>query len=123
MKRMLKPTFSNPCIWLWVYSSKESAGHSEDFVKRFPPEYKMMHSVYRSAKNKHLDDTKTRALPALVFLLFLLKRRDDRASQLCPNVRKEFSITLDVPYYSDVGRYMEVKYCIYTSELKMVIVH
>ena len=35
------------------------------------------------------------------------------------NVRKEFSIPVDVPYYSDTGQYMEVKYRIYASELRM----
>ena len=78
-----------------------------------------MHSIYRSSKNEHLDDTKTQDPPTLVFLLFFFKRGDDHASHLCQNVRKEFTIPLDVPYYSDVRRYMEVKYCIYTNELRM----
>ena len=56
-----------------------------------------------------------------VFLLFLFKRGDDRASCLRANVRKEFTVPLDVPYYSDVGRYIEVTYRIYASELRMEI--
>ena len=63
-----------------------------------------MQSVYRSSKNERLNDAKTRAPPALVFLLFLLKRGDDCASQLRPNVKKEFSVSLDVLYYSNTGR-------------------
>ena len=54
-----------------------------------------------------------------MFLLFLFKRGDNRASRLLANVRKEFTAPLDVPYYSDVGHYMEVKYRIHASELRM----
>ena len=54
-----------------------------------------------------------------MFLLFLFKRGDDRASRFCANVRKEFTVPVDVLYYSDVGRYMEVKHRIYASELRM----
>ena len=75
--------------------------------------------MYRSSKNERLNDAKTRAPPASVFLLFLFKRGDDRASRLRANVRKEFTVPVDIPYYSDVGRYMEVKYRIYASELRM----
>ena len=78
-----------------------------------------MHSMYLSLKNERLNDAKTRAPPASVFLVFLFKRGDDRGSQLHANVRKEFTVPVDVPYYSDVGRYMEVKYHIYASELRM----
>ena len=79
-------------------------GQFADFIKRFLPKYEMMHSVYRSSKNERLDDAKTRAPPASVFLLFLFKREDDRASRLCANVRKEFSVPVDVSYYSDTGQ-------------------
>ena len=71
--------------------------------------------MYRASKNERLDDTKTRAPPALVHLLFLFKRGDDHASCLRQNVRKEFTVPSDVPYYIDVGRYMEAKYRVYAS--------
>ena len=92
---------------------------SADFVKRFLPEYESVHSVYRASKNECLDDAKTRAPPAFVFLLFLFKRGDDCASRLQQNVRKEFTVPLDVPYYLDVGRYNEVKYLVYATELRL----
>ena len=92
MKRMSKTAFTDPCIWLWVHSSEKRMGQSTDFIKRFLLGHETMHSIYRSSKNEHLDDTKTRAPPASVFLLFLLKRGDNRASRLCPNVRKEFLV-------------------------------
>ena len=116
MRRMLKLAFTDPLIWLWVHSSEEQA---KMFVKRFLPNFETMHSIYQSSKNESLDDAKTRTLPTSVFLLFFFKRGDDLASCLRPNVRKEFTVPLDVPYYSDVGRYMEVKYRIYASELRM----
>ena len=119
MRRMSKPAFTDPRIWLWVHSSEEHAKMSAEFVKRWLPDFETMHSMYRSSKNERLNDAKTRALPASVFLLFLFKRGDDHASCLCVNVRKEFTVPVDVPYYSDVGRYMEVKYRIYATEMRM----
>ena len=92
---------------------------SVEFVKRWLLDFEWMHSMYRSSKNEHLNDAKTRAPPASVFLAFLFKRKDDRASRLRANVRKEFTVPVEVPYYSDVGRYMEVKYRIYAIELRM----
>ena len=71
-----------PWVWLWVHNSEEQAKQSADFVKQFLPEYKSVHSIYRASKNKHLDDAKTRASPASVFLLFLFKRENDCASRL-----------------------------------------
>ena len=59
MKRMSKPTFSNPCIWLLVHSSKKRTRQSANFIKRFLPEYETMHSVYQSSKNECLDVAKT----------------------------------------------------------------
>ena len=119
MQRMSKPAFTDPRIWLWVHSSKEHAKMFVEFVKRWLPDFESMHSMYRSSKNERLNDAKTRAPPTSVFLLFLFKRGDDRASRLRANVRKEFTVPLDVSYYSDVGHYMEVKYRIYASELRM----
>ena len=119
MQRMSKPAFTDPRIWLWVHSSEEHAKMSAEFVKRWLPDFETMHSMYRSFKNERLNDAKTRAPPASVFLLFSFKRGDDRASRLRANVRKEFTVPVDVPYYSDVGRYMEVKYRIYATEMRM----
>ena len=119
IRRMSKPAFTNPCVWLWIHSSEEQAKQSTAFVRKFLPEYETIQSVYRSSKNKRLDDAKTRAPPALVHLLFLFKRGEDHASRLLQNVRKEFTVPSDVPYYTDVGRYMEAKYRVYASELRM----
>ena len=88
-------------------------------MKQFLPEYESVHSVYWTTKNERLYDAKTQVPPASVFFLFLFKRGDDRASRLRQNVRKEFTIPLDVPYYSDIGRYNEVKYRVYAMELRL----
>ena len=88
-------------------------------MKRFVPEYETIQSIYHSSKNERLNYAKTRAPPASVHLLFLFKRGDDRASCLHQNVRKEFTIPSDIPYYMDVGRYMEAKYRVYAYKLRM----
>ena len=119
MRKMSKPSLTDPCVWLWVHNFEERRKQSADFVKRFLPEYESVHSVYRATKNERLDDAKTRVPPASVFFLFLFKRGDDRASCLRQNLRKEFTIPLDVPYYSDIGRYNEVKYRVYATELRL----
>ena len=54
-----------------------------------------------------------------MYLLFLLKRGDDLANYLRQNVKAEFAVRSDVPYYSEVGRYNEVKYRVEPNELKM----
>ena len=119
IRRMSKPAFTDPCVWLWIHSSKERAKQSTAFVRQFLPKYETIQSVYCSSKNECLDDAKTCAPPALVHLLFLFKCGDDRASRLCQNVRKEFTVPSNVPYYIDVGRYMESKYRVYVSKLRM----
>ena len=116
---MSKPSLTDPFVWLWVHNFEERAKQSADFVKRFLPEYESVHFVYWATKNERLDDARTRAPPASVFFLFLFKRGDDRASPLRQNVRKEFTIPLDIPYYSDIGRYNEVKYRVYATEVRL----
>ena len=74
------------------------------------PEYESTYSLYRASRNERLNDAKTRAPLTAVYLLFLLKRGDDRASRLRLNVKAEFAVPSDVPYYSEVGRYNKVKY-------------
>ena len=54
-----------------------------------------------------------------VYLLFLLKHGDDRASRLQQNVKAEFAVPSDVPYYLEVGRYNKVKYRVQPSKLRM----
>ena len=88
-------------------------------MKRFMLECESTYSLYRSSHNERLNDAKTRAPSAAVYLLFLLKRGDDRANRLRQNVKAEFAVPSDVPYYSEVGRYNEVKYQVKPSELKM----
>ena len=107
---MSLPNFSKASVWMWIHESDVQARQSADFVKRFMPEYESTYSVYRASRNERLNDVKTRAPPAAVYLLFLLKRGDDRASCLRQNVKAEFAVSSDVPYYSEVGRYNEVKY-------------
>ena len=67
------------------------------------PEYESTYSVYRSSRNERLNDAKTHAPPAAVYLLFVLKCGDDCASCLRQNVKAEFAVPSDVPYYSEVG--------------------
>ena len=119
IRRMSKLAFTDPCVWLWIHSLKERAKQSTAFVRQFLPEYETIQSVYRSSKNERLDDTKTRAPPAFIHLLFLFKHGGDCASCLPQNVKKEFTVPSDVPYYTDVGRYMEAKYRLYASKLRM----
>ena len=54
-----------------------------------------------------------------MYLLFLLKLGDDHASRLQQNVKVEFVVPSDVPYYLEVGRHNEVKYRVKPSKLKM----
>ena len=83
------------------------------------PEYESTYFVYHSSRNECLNNAKTRALPAVVYLLFLLKHGDDYASRLRKNVKAEFAAPNDVPYYLDVGRYNKVKYHVHPSKLRI----
>ena len=83
------------------------------------PEYESTYYVYRSSHNERLNDAKTCALPAAVYLFFLLKRGDDLASRPWQNVKAEFAVPSDVPSYLEVERYNEVKYRVESNELRM----
>ena len=67
MRKMLKPSLTDPSVWLWMHNSEERAKQSADFVKQFLPEYESVHSVYRATKNERLNDAKTRVPPASLF--------------------------------------------------------
>ena len=114
---MKNPGFTDPLVWLWIQDSEARANQCEAFVKQWLLAYDVVHSVYRSSKNERLNDAKTRAPPTMVHLVFLLKVNDERATRLRGNVRREFTVPSKIPYYSDFGRYMEVKYRVYASEL------
>ena len=88
-------------------------------MKRFMPKYESTYSMYYASCNERLNDAKTRAPPAAMYLLFLLKRGDDRASRLRQNVKVEFAVPSDVPYYSEVRRYNKVKYQVEPNKLRM----
>ena len=119
MQRMSMLNFSEASVWLWIHKSEVRARQSSDFVKQFMPEYESTYSVYCSSHNERLNDAKTNASPTAVYLLFLLKRGDDRANRLRQNVKAEFAVPSDVPYYSEVGRYNELKYRVEPSKLRM----
>ena len=79
---MSSPNFSEASVWLWIHKSDVRARQSADFVKQFMPEYESTYFVYRASCNERLNDAKTRAPPTAVYLLFVLKRGDDRANRL-----------------------------------------
>ena len=116
---MSKPNFSEASVWLWIHESDVRARQSVDFVKRFMLEYESTYSVYRSSCNERLNDAKTCAPPTAMYLLFLLKRGDDRPSRLRQNMKAKFAVPSDVPNYLEVKRYNEVKYRVEPSELRM----
>ena len=118
-KKMTEPSFSDPSVWLWICSSEVAAKTAEQVVKQILPEYDTIHSIYTSSKNERLYDSKTRAPPSSVYLLFLFKLEDSRADSLRQNVRPLFNVPSDVLYYSEYGRYNEAKYRLYSSELRM----
>ena len=119
MQRMLKPNFSQASVWLWIHASDVQARQSANFVKRYLPEFEAIHSIYWSSRNELLDNAKTCAPPATMYLLFLLKRRDDHTNRLRPNMKAKFNVPSDISYYLDVGRYNKVKYRVYSRELSM----
>ena len=119
MQRMVKLNFSEPSVWLWIHVLDVQARNFINFVKLYMLEYKAVYSVYRSFKNEHLNNTKTCTSSAIVYLLVLVKQGDDHASCLRPNMKTEFVVPSNLPYYLDVGRYNKVKYCMYSSKLRM----
>ena len=100
---MKNPGFTNPSVWLWIQDSEARANQCEAFAKQWLLAYDVVHSVYRSSKNERLNDAKTCAPPTTVHLVFLLKVNDERATRLRGNVRREFTVPLEIPYYSDFG--------------------
>ena len=99
MQSMLRPNFFEASAWLWIHDSDVRAQQSSNFEKQFKLEYESTYFLYRSSRNEHLNDTKTRGPPVAMYLFFLLNRGDDRASHL----RHSVKASSDVPYYLDVG--------------------
>ena len=114
---MKNPGFTDPSVWLWIQDSEARANQCEAFAKQWLPAYDVIHLVYCSSKNERLNDAKTRASPTTVHLVSLLKVNDERVTRLRGNMRREFTVPSEIPYYNDFGRYMEVKYRVYASEL------
>ena len=70
---MTRPSFSAPRVWIGIHVSKEQAKQSAKFVKWYMSECKTVHSMSRASRNERLNDNKTHAPPAFVYLLFVLR--------------------------------------------------
>ena len=94
---MKYPGISDPSVWLWIQDSEARANQCEAFAKQWLLAYDVVHLVYRSSKNERLNNAKTRAPPTTVHLVFLLKVNDERAIRLRGNMRREFTVPLEIP--------------------------
>jgi len=91
-KKMAKPAFKDPSVWVWMEASEGGATYAAKFAARIFLEYDVLQSIYRASRNKRLNNAKTRTPPATMYLLFLFKRADDRVVALQANVKDDYSV-------------------------------
>jgi hypothetical protein len=80
--------------------------------------YTILEAKYIPTKNERLYDLTVRKQSPNVFLMFLIKNGDIEAEGLKLKFRFEYH-THDIPYYTDNGKYSELKYRFSASELRM----
>jgi hypothetical protein len=121
--RVLKsPSMKDPTVWLWISSTEDRHLQAVVYAQRNMREYYIAKdSKYYPSKFERLYDQTTRqssAIGAGVYLLFMVKKDSPQFEAKKKRIKKEYRAA-DVPYYSESRKYMEAKYRLHNSELRM----
>jgi hypothetical protein len=115
---MKAPSISMPAMWLWIVNSANRLAQAVEYARESFKNYSIRESKYIPAKNERLYDGTVRKQSPDVFLLFLVKKGNMEAESLRGKILLEYR-TPDIPYYLEVGKYLELKYRLSSSELYM----
>jgi hypothetical protein len=118
LRGLRNPSISTPAIWIWIVNSANRLAQAKEYATHTLRNYSVVEAKYIPAKNERLYDLTIRKQSPDVFLLFLVKTWDVEAEGLRAKIRSEYRVH-DIPYYTDSGKYSELKYRLRASELRM----
>jgi hypothetical protein len=118
LRGLRNPSISNPAIWIWIVNSANRLAQAKEYATHTLRNYLVVEAKYIPAKNECLYDFTIRKQSPDVFPLFLVKTRDVEAEGLRAKIRSKYGAP-DIPYYTDNGKYSELKYRLRASELRM----
>jgi hypothetical protein len=118
LRTMKTPPMLKPTIWVWVVNSANRLSQAAEYTRHNFANYSIIESKYILAKNERLYDQSARKPSQDVYLLFLVQIEDSEAVRLKTKIRLEYRAP-DIPYYVEAGKYQELKYRLYASELRM----
>jgi hypothetical protein len=112
------PSISTPAIWIWIVNSANRLAQAKEYATQTLRNYAIVEAKYIPVKNEHFYDSMIRKQSPDVFLMFLVKTGDVEAEGLKAKIRSKYRAS-DIPYYTDSGKYSELKYKLSASELRM----
>jgi hypothetical protein len=118
LRGLRNPSISTPAIWIWIVNSANQLAQAREYATQTLRNYTIVEAKYIPAKNERLYDLTIRKKSPDVFLMFLVKTGDVEAEGLKAKIRSEYHAP-DIPYYTDSGKYSELKYRLSSSELRM----
>ena len=118
LKSLKGPSVSTPSIWLWIVNSANRLAQAKENASQTFKNYTAFEAKYIPLKNERLYDLPVRKQSPDVFLLFLVKKGDVEAESMKAKIRSEYR-TPEISYYTENGKYSELKYRLRASELRM----
>jgi hypothetical protein len=118
LRGLRNPSISTPAIWIWIVHSANWLAQAKEYAMQTFRNYTILEAKYIPAKKERLYDLTIRKQSPDVFLMFLIKNGDVEAEGLKVKIRSEYRAH-DIPYYTDSGKYSELKYRLSASELRM----
>lgn len=118
LKSLRTPCVSTPSIWLWIVNSANRSTQAKEYAAQTFKNYTVLEATYIPSKNERLYDLPIRKQSPDVFLLFLVKKGDVEAQALKAKIRSEYRAP-EISYYTENGKYSELKYRLRASELRM----
>jgi hypothetical protein len=112
LRSMKTPSISKPAMWLWIVNSAKRLVQAAEYARESFTNYTIRESKYIPAKNERLYDGYAQKQSPDVFLLLLVKNGDIEANGLRGKILSEYHAP-DIPYY------LELKYRLSSSELRM----
>jgi hypothetical protein len=99
-------------------NSANPLAQAKDYATQTLRNYTIVEAKYIQAKSERLYDLTICKQSPDVFLMFLVKTGDVEAEGLKAKIRFEYRAP-DIPYYTDSGKYSELKYRLSANELRM----
>jgi hypothetical protein len=107
-----------PTIWVSIANLANKLVQAVEYVRKYLRIYTILESKYILAKNERLYDQIARKQSLDVFPMFLVRTEDRKAKSFKLKIHSEYRVP-DTLYYLEVGKYLELKYRLCSSGLRM----